>query len=140
MIHALFCLARPDLDQNFVTFATFFFVDLVRCVNEEWDMLVMCIRDGRIPDLDDIGHLRVYLQASRKSNTLNYVVFYVEQVGFNANPARADTLREIGPPSSEGGWTARVWSRLRRLAGTCLPQVDDFLDYHAKRTVAISPG
>lgn len=121
MIHALFCLARPDLDQNFVTFATFFFVDLVRCVNEEWDMLVMCIRDGRIPDLDDIGHLRVYLQASRKSNTLNYVVFYVEQVGFNANPARAGTLRE-------------------RLAGTCLPQVDDFLDYHAKRTVAISPG
>ena len=33
-------------------------------------MLVMCIRDGRIPDLDDISHLRVYFQASRKSKTL----------------------------------------------------------------------
>ncbi|KAI9458737.1 GH3 auxin-responsive promoter [Boletus coccyginus] len=112
IIHALFCLAQPDLDQIFVTMVPFF-VDLVRCVEEEWDMLLACILHGRIPDLDGIAHLQIHLQ-----------------VAFNANPARADELRGIGPPSSGEGWAARVWPRLRRFAGvcsgsfgTCLPQI-----------------
>ncbi|KAI9458738.1 GH3 auxin-responsive promoter [Boletus coccyginus] len=113
IIHALFCLARSDLDQIFVSFAPFF-VDLVRCVEEEWDMLLACIRHGRIPDLDGIADLRIHLQVAFN----------------NANPARADELREIGPPSSGEGWAARVWPQLRRFVGvcsgsfgTCLPQV-----------------
>ncbi|KAH0826794.1 hypothetical protein J3R83DRAFT_5217 [Lanmaoa asiatica] len=56
-------------------------------------------------------------------------------IAFNANPARADELREIGPPSSGDGWAVRVWPRLRRLAGvwsgpfwTCLSQVRAILE------------
>lgn len=67
LIHALFCLIHPDIDQIFVTFATIF-ADLVRCVDEEWDMLLICIHDGRIPELDGIGQLRDHLQVSRNRN------------------------------------------------------------------------
>ncbi|KAF8431082.1 GH3 auxin-responsive promoter [Boletus edulis BED1] len=116
LIHGLFCLIRPDIDQFFVTFATIF-VDLVRCVDEEWDMLVTCIRNGKIPDLDGIGRLRAHIQAV-----------------FSADPARADELYEIGPPSSGDGWAARVWPRLRTVAGicsgsfgTCLPKLRSIL-------------
>jgi len=78
VIHALFCLARSDLDHIFVTMAPFF-VDLVRCVDEEWDMLLACIRHGRIPDLDGIGHLRIHLQVSWNLTGLEMrVLFYVE--------------------------------------------------------------
>ena len=132
MIHALFCLTRPDMDQIFVTFATTF-VDMVRCMDEEWNMVVACIRDGKIPDLDGLGHLRVYLQVCRKSKASSCMVYHVGQAAFNANPARADELRKIGPPSLRDGWAARVWPRLRRVAGicsgsfgTCIPQVNGF--------------
>ncbi|KAN0093413.1 GH3 auxin-responsive promoter [Tylopilus felleus] len=111
-IQALFCLVHSDIDQIFVAFATSF-VDLLRCADEEWDLLVTCIYDGIIPDLEGIGRLRTHLQAA-----------------FSANPDRADELREIGPPSSREGWAALVWPQLRRVAGlcsgsfgTCLPQL-----------------
>ena len=31
-------------------------------MQEEWDMLLSSIRDGVIPDIDHIGHVRDYLQ------------------------------------------------------------------------------
>ena len=61
MIHALFCLSCPDLDEIVVTFAIVF-VDLIRVVDQAWDSLVASIREGRIPDLEGIDHLRVHLQ------------------------------------------------------------------------------
>lgn len=62
-IQALFCLVHSDIDQIFVAFATSF-VDLLRCADEEWDLLVTCIYDGIIPDLEGIGRLRTHLQVS----------------------------------------------------------------------------
>lgn len=61
MIHALFCLACPDLDEIAVTFAIVF-VDLIRVIDQAWDSLVGSIREGRIPDLEGIDHLRVHFQ------------------------------------------------------------------------------
>ncbi|KAF9220218.1 hypothetical protein BS17DRAFT_350535 [Gyrodon lividus] len=97
LIHALFYLACRDLNRFFITFATLF-IDLIRHVDEEWDMLVTCIRDGIIPDLEGISYVRVHLQ-----------------VHFHSNPERATELREIGSPFSCKGWAARVWPKFRVL-------------------------
>ncbi|KAF9221101.1 hypothetical protein BS17DRAFT_768874 [Gyrodon lividus] len=97
MIHALFYLTCRDLDRFFITFATLF-IDLMRHVDEEWDMLVICIRDGIIPDLEGIERVRAHLQ-----------------VHLHANPERATELRVIGSPFSCVGWAARVWPKLRML-------------------------
>ncbi|KAF8836519.1 hypothetical protein BDN67DRAFT_911028 [Paxillus ammoniavirescens] len=116
MIHALFCLACRDLDRLAMTF-TPLFIDLIRYVDEEWDTFLSCIKDGTIPDLEGIDHVRTYLQ-----------------VHLHANPERAAELREIGPPFSCVGWAARVWPRLRMLAtissgpfATALPKVRSIL-------------
>jgi len=44
-----------------MTFVTFF-MDMIRYMQEEWDVLLSNIRDGTIPDIDHIGHVRDYLQ------------------------------------------------------------------------------
>jgi len=44
-----------------MTFVTFF-MDMIRYMQEEWVVLLSNIRDGTIPDIDHIGHVRDYLQ------------------------------------------------------------------------------
>lgn len=66
IIHGLFFLARRDLSRFFLPFPTVF-VDLIRHIDEQWDVLVSCIRDGTLPDLEGLGHVQEYLQASRRS-------------------------------------------------------------------------
>ncbi|KIJ13240.1 hypothetical protein PAXINDRAFT_170690, partial [Paxillus involutus ATCC 200175] len=125
-IHAVFCLACRDLDQFSTTFAPVF-IDLIRHMDEEWDTLVACIRDGTIPDFEGIDHVRAHLQ-----------------VHLHADPERAAELREIGSPFSCVGWAARVWPKLRSLTAissgpfsTVLPKVRSVLG----PTVGIySPG
>ncbi|KAF8836522.1 hypothetical protein BDN67DRAFT_974068 [Paxillus ammoniavirescens] len=95
VIHALFCLVCRDLDRLIMTFAPVF-MDLLRHVDDEWDMMLTCIKDGTIPDLEGIDHVRAHLQ-----------------VHLHANPGRATELREIGPPFSCAGWAARVWPKMR---------------------------
>ncbi|KAH0825952.1 GH3 auxin-responsive promoter [Lanmaoa asiatica] len=95
MIHALFTLACRDLDYIFTSFSTLFY-DLVRHVDEEWDMFLSSIRDGTVPDLAGVGEVRSHLE-----------------VHLHADPDRAAELREIGPPLSCEGWAARVWPQLR---------------------------
>ncbi|KAF8836527.1 hypothetical protein BDN67DRAFT_1014640 [Paxillus ammoniavirescens] len=97
IIHALFCLACRDLERLATTFAPVF-MDIMRHVDDEWDMLLTCIRDGTIPDLEGIDHVRAHLQ-----------------VHLHANPGRATELREIGSPFSCAGWAARVWPKMRML-------------------------
>ena len=60
-MHALFALANPTLEQIATTFITIF-MDMVYYMQEEWDMLLSSIRDGIIPDIDHIDHVRDYLQ------------------------------------------------------------------------------
>ncbi|KIJ05378.1 hypothetical protein PAXINDRAFT_21352 [Paxillus involutus ATCC 200175] len=100
-IHALFCLASRDLDRWIMTFAPVF-MDIMRHVDDEWEMLVTCIEDGTIPGLEGIDHVRAHLQ-----------------VHFRANPGRATELREIGSPFSCAGWAARVWPKMRMLIAIC---------------------
>ena len=61
LIHALFALADRSLEQIATTFVTFF-IDLVSYVQEEWDMLLSSIRDGVVPNIEHIDHVRDYLQ------------------------------------------------------------------------------
>ncbi|KAF8833581.1 hypothetical protein BDN67DRAFT_976531, partial [Paxillus ammoniavirescens] len=100
-IHAVFCLASRDLGQFVTTFAPVF-IDLIRHIDEEWDMFVACIQDGTIPDLEGIDHVRAYLQ-----------------VHLHADPERAAELREIGSPFCCVGWAVRVWPKLRNLTTIC---------------------
>ncbi|KAF9234047.1 GH3 auxin-responsive promoter [Melanogaster broomeanus] len=126
MMHALFTLACRDLDLFYTTFATLF-LDVIRLLDDEWDMFVASIRDGTIPDLDGIAHVRANLQ-----------------VHWHADPERATELREIGSPFSCVGWAARVWPKLRIVMAissgtfsTALPKVRSVLG----PTIAIySPG
>ena len=37
-------------------------MDLVSYVQEAWDMLLSSIRDGVVPSIEHIGHVRGYLQ------------------------------------------------------------------------------
>ncbi|KIJ10893.1 hypothetical protein PAXINDRAFT_172025 [Paxillus involutus ATCC 200175] len=101
MVHALFCLACRDLDQFITTYAPVF-IDLIRRMGEEGEMFVTCIKDGTIPDLEGIDHVRAHLQ-----------------VHLHADPERAAELREIGSPFSSVGWAARVWPKLRSLTAIC---------------------
>ncbi|KIJ12249.1 hypothetical protein PAXINDRAFT_101282 [Paxillus involutus ATCC 200175] len=97
IIHALFCLVCQDLERLATTFAPVF-MDIMRHVDNEWDMLLTCIRDGTIPDLEGIDNVRAHLQ-----------------VHLHANSGRATELREIGPPFSCAGWATCVWPKMRML-------------------------
>jgi len=61
LIHALFALADQSLERIATTFVTFF-IDLVSYVQDEWDMLLSSIRNGVIPNIEHIDHVRDYLQ------------------------------------------------------------------------------
>jgi len=64
LMHALFALADPCVEQIQSSFVTVF-VDMLHRVQEDWDMLVSSIRDGTIPDIEYIDHVRDHLQVSR---------------------------------------------------------------------------
>ncbi|KAG9312134.1 GH3 auxin-responsive promoter [Chiua virens] len=100
-IHGLFFLARRDLEQFYVPFGTLF-VDLIRRIDEHWDLLVSCIRDGTVPDLQGIAHVRAHLQT--------HLV---------ADPGRAAELLGIGPPFSREGWFTSVWPNASLLTTIC---------------------
>ena len=65
-IHGLFFLIHRDIDRFFVLFAMVF-LDCLRQIDERWDILISCIRDGILPDLEGIDHIREHLQASQQS-------------------------------------------------------------------------
>ncbi|KAI5998647.1 GH3 auxin-responsive promoter [Pisolithus albus] len=101
LIHALFALSDPTVERFLMTFITFF-VDLIRYVHENWDLLITSVRDGTIPDIGHIEHVRTYLQAN-----------------FRANPERAEELQNIGPPLDRPGWAQRVWPNLKTVVCVC---------------------
>ncbi|KAG9312152.1 GH3 auxin-responsive promoter [Chiua virens] len=120
IIHGLFWLARRDIEQFLIPFSTTF-IDLFRRIDEQWEVLVSCIRDGKLPDLEGIDHAH-----------------------FIADPERAAELLDIGPPFSREGWFALVWPKTSVVAMVCsgtfvtgLPKVRSILG----PTVALrSPG
>ena len=40
------------------------FMDMIHRIQEEWDLLIICIRNGTIPDIEHIDHIRNYLQVN----------------------------------------------------------------------------
>lgn len=63
IIHGLFFLARRDLEHFAIPFATSF-LDFVQYIDQRWDVLISCIRDGTLPDLEGIDDVREYLKVS----------------------------------------------------------------------------
>ena len=63
-IHGLFFLTRRDVNRFYTPFAPMF-IDLIRCIDEQWDTLVSCVRDDNLPDLEGIDHVREHLQVGR---------------------------------------------------------------------------
>ncbi|KAF8554899.1 hypothetical protein OG21DRAFT_1484265 [Imleria badia] len=78
----VFFLAHRDLDHFSVPFATLF-LDHIRHMDAQWPLLVACIRDGTVPDLQSIDHIRGCLQPME--------------------------LLDISPPSSREGWFTHMW-------------------------------
>ncbi|KAI6038424.1 GH3 auxin-responsive promoter [Pisolithus marmoratus] len=116
LIHALFTLANPSVEGITMTFVVTF-MDMVHRIREEWSTLISSIRNGTIPDFEQIDHVRTYLQ-----------------LNMHADPQRADELQQIGPPLSFPGWAQRVWPSLKLLTGICsgafaaqLPQIRSVL-------------
>ncbi|KAI6038425.1 GH3 auxin-responsive promoter [Pisolithus marmoratus] len=101
LIHALFTLANPSVEGITMTFVVTF-MDMVHRIREEWSTLISSIRNGTIPDFEQIDHVRTYLQ-----------------LNMHADPQRADELQQIGPPLSCPGWAQRVWPSLKLLTCVC---------------------
>ncbi|KAF8553105.1 hypothetical protein OG21DRAFT_1510672 [Imleria badia] len=76
------------------------FVDMIRHLDMEFDMVVECIANGTIPDLEGIAEVRHYLELC-----------------ISADPERAAELRRLGRPSSLPGWCGHVWPNLRSVTG-----------------------
>ncbi|KAI9459003.1 GH3 auxin-responsive promoter-domain-containing protein [Boletus coccyginus] len=82
LIHALFAVGSRSLET-------------MRMVFLKFDMVVDCIANGTIPDLDGIAEVRHHLE-----------------VNIFPDPERAAELRRLGRPSSRPGWCGHVWPNL----------------------------
>lgn len=101
LIHALFALADSNVEQIRTIFIPLF-MDMIHRIQEEWDLLIICIRNGTIPDIEHIDHIPSYLQ-----------------IHLHADPQRAEELQSIGPPFSCSSWAQRTWPKLRALICIC---------------------
>ncbi|KAI9573262.1 GH3 auxin-responsive promoter [Boletus coccyginus] len=95
LIHALFAVGSRSLETMSMVFINTF-VDMLRHLDMEFDMVVDCIANGTIPDFDGVAELRHHLESN---------IF--------PDPERAAELRRIGRPSSRPGWCGHVWPNLR---------------------------
>ncbi|EIW76626.1 hypothetical protein CONPUDRAFT_63751, partial [Coniophora puteana RWD-64-598 SS2] len=110
-----FALAEPSVDTLSMMWSTTF-MDFIRWIDEEWEVLVNVISSGVLPHFPDT-----------ESVYLAIVVSY--------DPKRAEDLRKIGPPSGTAeDWAARIWPKLEVLSaisggtfGRVLPQVRAYI-------------
>lgn len=93
------------------------FVNLLQFIEDEWLLLVDCIENGVIPDLDKIDHVREALKVRLLSMIRSRSADKFYQKKFTANPARATELRKIGPPHGIEGWAVRIWPALKKFIG-----------------------
>ena len=61
LIHVLFAISSRSLESIGVVF-TNTLVDMMRYVDTKFDMIVDCIANGTIPDLEGIAEVRHYLE------------------------------------------------------------------------------
>lgn len=70
-IHALFAVSNRSL-EIMTTGHISTFVYMIRHLDTEFEMMVNCIADGTIPDVDGIAHVQHYLEASIGSQSTYY--------------------------------------------------------------------
>ncbi|OJA21412.1 hypothetical protein AZE42_01925 [Rhizopogon vesiculosus] len=99
LMHALFALGDSKVTTMSFAFANSF-VSVLHYIEDEWLLLVDCIENGIIPDIETTDRLRAALKKH-----------------FTANSTRAAELREIGPPGEAEGWAVRVWPALTKFIG-----------------------
>ncbi|KAI6111051.1 GH3 auxin-responsive promoter [Pisolithus sp. B1] len=118
LVHALFTLANTSVEGITLTFVVTF-MDMMFRIEEEWSTLISSIRNGTIPDFEQID-LRPGLPGGEKSERCcalaksDYTSLICMQI-----PRRADELQRIGPPLSSPGWAQRVWPSLKLLTCVC---------------------
>ncbi|KAF8552839.1 hypothetical protein OG21DRAFT_1485894 [Imleria badia] len=95
LIHALFAVGSRSLETMTMVFINTF-VEIIHHLDMEFDMIVDCIANGTIPDLEGLAGVRYYLE-----------------LNISADPDRAAELRRFGRPSSRPGWCGYVWPNLR---------------------------
>jgi len=61
ILHALFALADPRVTIMCFLFANVF-ATLVQFIDDEWPLLIDCIENGIIPDIENNNHLRGALE------------------------------------------------------------------------------
>lgn len=61
LMHILFALADPQLETINTLFGPVF-IDMIRCMEEEWDALVYSVETGVLPDWEGTNHVRQYLE------------------------------------------------------------------------------
>ncbi|KAF8443870.1 GH3 auxin-responsive promoter-domain-containing protein [Boletus edulis BED1] len=93
LVHLVFALADPQLETINTLFG-YMFVDMMRCMEEEWDTLVHSIETGVLPDWEGTSHVQQYLEPK-----------------FSARPERAAHLRTVGKVT-EPGWLKKLWPGL----------------------------
>jgi len=99
LVHLVFALADPQLETINTLFG-YMFVDMIRCLEEEWDILVNSIETGVLPEWEGTSHVRQYLEPK-----------------FSARPERAAHLRTIGKATEQSGWLKQLWPRLDIVIG-----------------------
>ncbi|KAF8132373.1 GH3 auxin-responsive promoter-domain-containing protein [Boletus edulis] len=94
LVHLVFALADPQLETINTLFG-YMFVDMMRCMEEEWDTLVHSIETGVLPDWEGTSHVQQYLEPK-----------------FSARPERAAHLRTVGKVTEQPGWLKKLWPGL----------------------------
>ncbi|KAH7915506.1 GH3 auxin-responsive promoter [Hygrophoropsis aurantiaca] len=95
LMHAFFALADASLQVIHAPFVTMF-LDLVRYMEDEWEILVDNIEKGELPDYKGLDHVREYLEPK-----------------IHPNPSRATELRTIGIATDDPGWLMKIWPELK---------------------------
>ncbi|KAJ3411287.1 hypothetical protein HDV05_002433 [Chytridiales sp. JEL 0842] len=98
LLHCLFALGTENIELINTMFSTAF-IDCIRLIMEEWDLLLICIEEGVIPPLEGVEDL--------KDDLLNH---------WKPNPTRAAYLSTIQPSA---GWLKRVWPDLNTCIAIC---------------------
>ena len=66
LMHIVFALADPLLETINTLFGPVF-LDMMRCMEEEWDILVNSVETGVLPDWEGTSHVRQYLEVKLNS-------------------------------------------------------------------------
>ncbi|KAH7919231.1 hypothetical protein BV22DRAFT_1133986 [Leucogyrophana mollusca] len=116
LMHAFFALMDVRL-QIMVTLFSTVFLDLVRCMEDEWDTLVNSIEKGELPNYKGLDHVRDYLEPK-----------------LHPLPSRAAELRAIGIATDNPGWLVRIWPELKAVIcvtsgifSTAIPKMQHYL-------------